>query len=197
MNRFSNLIFLTLTVFTVGVFTSCKKNEIAQIEQVTSHEDLPAEAATNVEILFSDSGQISLRIIASKLNRFEGEKPYMEFPEGVKLIFYNSNQEPESQIECNYAINHINDKIMEAKDDVVVINADGEKLNTEHLIWDQGNQLIHTEEFVKITTEDEIIYGNGMEAKEDFSSYKIKNLKGTISLEEEVDETEEENEDTK
>lgn len=186
MNQIKNYTFITLTALAVGVFSSCKKNEIEQIEQVTAHEELPAEAATNVEILFSDSGKVALRLIASKLDRYEGEKPYMEFTEGVKMIFYNSNQEPESQIECNYAINHINEKVMEAKNDVVVINADGEKLNTEHLIWDQGKQLIHTEEFVKITTKDEIIYGDGMEAKEDFSSYKIKNLKGTISLEEET-----------
>ena len=72
----------------------------------------------------------------------------MEFPEGLKLVFYNELEAPESQIECNYAINYINEKIMEAKDDVVVINNAGEKLTTEHLIWDQGKQLITTDKFV-------------------------------------------------
>ena len=174
----------------VGVFSSCDKNEIEQIKQVTTSKNLPAESSTNVEILYSDSAQLTLRLIAPKLNRYITEKPYMEFPEGLKLVFYDSREEPESQIECNYAINYIDDKIMEAKDDVVVINKDGEKLNTEHLIWDQGKQLIYTEEFVKITTQDEILYGNGMEATEDFSKYTIKNLTGTILLNEDEETTE-------
>ena len=180
----------------VGVFSSCDKNEIEQIKQVTSAENLPTTSSTNIEILYSDSAQLTLRLIAPKLNRYEDEKrPYMEFPEGLKLVFYDDNEKPESQIECNYAINYTNDKIMEAKDDVIVINKDGEKLNTEHLIWNQGEKLIYTEEFVKITTQDEILYGNGMEATEDFSKYTIKNLTGTILLSED-EETEENNGNT-
>ena len=173
----------------VGVFSSCDKNEIAKIKQVTYTEDLPSESSTNVEILFSDSAQLTLRLIAPKLNRYDGEKPYMEFPQGLKLVFYNSMEEPESQIECNYAINYINDKIMEAKDDVVVINKEGEKLNTEHLIWDQGKQIIHTNEFVRITTADETLMGTGLEASEDFSKYKILNLEGELLIDDELTET--------
>ncbi len=174
----------------VGVFSSCDKNEIEKIEQVIAEENLPSESSTNVEILFSDSAQLTLRLKSPKLNRYDTENPYMEFPEGLKLVFYNSLEKPESQIECNYAINQIKSKIMEAKDDVIVINKDGEKLNTEHLIWDQGNKIIHTEEFVRITTKDEIIYGDGLEATEDFSKYTIKNLTGTILLDDQESNTE-------
>jgi LPS export ABC transporter protein LptC len=177
-------LIITLATLLVGFFSSCDKNEIAKIKQVTAHQDLPAESSTNVEILFSDSAKLTLRLIAQKLDRYNGEKPYMEFHEGVKLVFYNSLQEPESQIECNYAINYINEKVMEAKDDVVVINKAGEKLNTEHLIWDQEKKIIHTDEFVRITTADETLTGTGLEASEDFSKYKILNLAGELTIEE-------------
>jgi LPS export ABC transporter protein LptC len=73
---------------------------------------------------------------------------------------------------------------MEAKRNVVVVNEKGDKLNTEHLIWDKNTRMIRTEEFVKITTEDEIIMGNGMEADEHFTKYKIKQIKGIISIKE-------------
>lgn len=174
---------ISLAMLVTGIFSSCKKNNIEAIKLISSTEDLPSESSTNVEIIFSDSARITLRLIAPKLNRYDNEDdPYTEFPEGLKLVFYNSLQKPESQIECKYAINHEKDKIMEAKDDVVVINEKGEKLNTEHLIWDQPKGLIHTEEFVKITTEEKIFFGDGLEANEDFSKYKIKNSKGTILI---------------
>ena len=175
---------LALIILMVGVFISCNKNEIEKIRLVTAQEDLPSESSTNVEILFSDSAQLTLRLISSKLNRYNKEKPYMEFPEGLKLVFYNELEEPESQIECNYAINYINEKIMEAKDNVVVINKAGEKLTTEHLIWDQGKQIIRTDKFVSITTADETLTGRGLEAAEDFSTYKILHPLGEFLIDE-------------
>jgi LPS export ABC transporter protein LptC len=72
--------------------------------------------------------------------------------------------------------------IVEAKKNVVVINEKNEKLNTEHLIWNEKTKKIYSDEFVKITTPDEIIYGTGFEADQDFSRYKIMNIKGTITV---------------
>jgi LPS export ABC transporter protein LptC len=69
-----------------------------------------------------------------------------------------------------------------AKDNVVIINVKGEKMETEELIWKRKEQKIYSNKFVKITTADEIIYGNGLEANEDFSDYVIKEVKGTIKV---------------
>jgi len=71
---------------------------------------------------------------------------------------------------------------MEARKNVVAINQNGDQLNTEHLIWDERREKLLSDEFVKITTKDEIIYGSGFEANQDFSKYKIFNIKGTISI---------------
>jgi hypothetical protein len=62
------------------------------------------------------------------------------------------------------------------------VNERGEQLTTEHLIWDERRQMLNSDEFVKITTKDEIIYGNGFEANQDFSQYRIFNIKGIISV---------------
>ena len=74
---------------------------------------------------------------------------------------------------------------MEAKNNVVIVNAEGEQLNTEHLIWDRKKRIIYSNVFVKITTEDEIIMGEGFESNEQFSKYKILKPKGTITKEDE------------
>lgn len=75
---------------------------------------------------------------------------------------------------------------MEARKNVSVINQKGERLNTEHLVWDERSEKLTSDEFVKITTKDEIIFGNGFEANQDFTKYKIFNIKGTISINNEI-----------
>jgi hypothetical protein len=65
---------------------------------------------------------------------------------------------------------------------VEVINKNGEKLETEKLIWDENSQRIYTDAAVKITTDKEIIMGRGMESNQDFSKYELKQVTGTIQL---------------
>jgi len=87
-----------------------------------------------------------------------------------------------TSLTAKYAIRYEREQKMEARNDVVVVNIKGEKLNTEKLIWDGIRRKIYTDAFVKITTDDQILMGNGLESDETFSEYEIKNLTGTILL---------------
>jgi lipopolysaccharide export system protein LptC len=53
------------------------------------------------------------------------------------------------------------------------------------LVWDVKEELISSDVFVKITTGDEVIMGEGFEADQGFTSYKLKgNVKGELKIEE-------------
>ena len=69
----------------------------------------------------------------------------------------------------------------------MVVNAEGEKIETEELIWNEKDAKISSDKFVKITTPDEILMGEGFEANEDFTRYKIKKVKATLKVKEETD----------
>ena len=72
---------------------------------------------------------------------------------------------------------------MEAYKDVVVINNEkNEKLNTEHLIWDQSKKMIFSNVAIKITTKDEVIFGDGLESDETFDKYEIINPTGVFHV---------------
>lgn len=60
------------------------------------------------------------------------------------------------------------------KNNVEAISVKGDKLNTEELTWNQKTQKISSDKFVKITTRDEIIFGDGFESNQDLTNYKIK-----------------------
>ncbi len=153
-----------------------------EVNAIVERELLPVEVADDIRIIYSDSALLKVILEAKHLERFLGENPYLEMTEGVHVRFYNKLGQVESELRSNYAVSHQNTDIMEAKEDVVVINQKGETLNTEHLIWEEKTERIHTEEFVKITTEDEVIFGHGFESNQDFTKYRIKKIKGTINL---------------
>ncbi len=142
----------------------------------------PVESARNIKILYSDSGDVKVEVTAPLLERYEAERPYTEMTKGVKAIFYDDGMNVTSRLQADYAIRYDRELKMEARKNVLVVNEKGDQLNTEHLIWDERTQKLTSDEFVKITTKDEIIYGNGFEANQDFSRYRIFNIKGIISV---------------
>jgi LPS export ABC transporter protein LptC len=179
------IIFSALFIALIS-FNACENNIDVVNLLTSSTEELPVKSDKDVEILYSDSAQVRAKLTASRLNQYVGKKPYIELPKGMEIIFYNKKNEQQTKLTADYGIGYNTDgselNKMEAKKNVVVINEKGEKLNTEHLIWDAITQKIYTEEFVKITTKDETIWGDGLKANQDFSNYEILHPKGSIAL---------------
>jgi LPS export ABC transporter protein LptC len=174
-------------LFAFGILCSCE-NDVTEIESLTNNKEAPISKGKNVEFIYSEKANVKIKITAPLMEEYgEEENKYMEMTDGIKVLFYDSLKNVASTLTSNYAIHRVSKNIMEAKDDVVVVNDIGEVLNTEHLIWMEDSSKIYTEEFVKITTKDEIIMGEGMEANQDFTKWKIHKIKGTINIKEESD----------
>lgn len=174
-------------LFVFGILYSCE-NDIKEAESLINQKKTPTSTGKNVELIYSEKADVKIKILAPLSEEYqEGEDHYIEMSEGVKILFYDSLLEVTSTLTSNYAIQRVSSRIMEAKDDVVVVNDKGEKLNTEHLVWMQDSSKIYSDVFVKITTNDEIIMGEGMEANQDFTKWKIHKIKGTINIKEEAD----------
>ena len=171
------------------LFSACEKNSMDKVDLVAKKKELPSETSTNIRLLYSDSAQVRLMVSAPQLDRFVVDTNYVEFVKGVLVEFYDGRGDVETSLTANYAIQWDKEGLMEARDNVVVVNKDGEKLNTEHLKWNRNKHEIYSDEFVKITTADQILWGDGLIANEDFTEYKILNPKGQLYVREEADST--------
>lgn len=180
---FISLIRLSLIFLISTLFFSCE-NDIKVINTIGNKDYLPVESAKDVETIYSDSGRVVMLMKAPQLDRYTGEKNYIEMPKGVSLFFYDSLKNVKSYLTANYAISHEKEKIMEAKNNVVVVNEKNEQLNTEHLVWDERKGIFYSDKFVKINTGKEILMGEGMESDERFDRWKIKHPKGSITIKE-------------
>ena len=167
------VILLTAMLF------SCE-NDIQKVNSLRDIEKLPVNVAKDVEIIYSDSAKIKLFVKSPVMMKYEGASNYMEMPKGLKAFFYNDDRSVKSFLTANYAISYEDTKIIEVKKDVVLVNQRGQKLNTEHLIWNQRERMIHTDKFVKITTKDKIMFGDGLESDESFDKWTILKPRGEI-----------------
>jgi LPS export ABC transporter protein LptC len=159
------------------------ENDTNEVKKVSERKVYPIEIMRNANILYSEEALIKVNLKAPLIHKYGGAEPYNEMPEGIDVTFYDSLMNVTTHITALYAIDKIGENRMEARNDVVVVNEKKEQLNTEHLVWDRKNAIIYSNEFVKVTTEDEIIMGEGFESNQEFTKYKIKKPKGTLSRE--------------
>ena len=159
------------------------ENDIQTIYSLSQIDSLPLELVNDLEVIYSDSGYIQAKLQSPIMKKYQEEDGYYEFPEGFKIIFYDSLQNIKSQITANYGVNWEKDKKMEANNNVIVFNKiKNEKLETEHLVWDQKKKEIFSDVFIKITKPDAVIYGDGLTSDQNFSHYVIKNPTGEFKV---------------
>ena len=156
-------------------------NDIETIKAFSSPENLPVVQAENYETTFTDSGVVRFFLKTPELLRYESEgQSFVEFPKGLELVKYNNSRQIISRITSRYAKQYVKENRWEAKNDVVAVNMAGDTLKTEHLVWDERNGKIFSEQFVKIVRPDQIITGVGFESDQAMTNWRIKNPRGTI-----------------
>ncbi|MBN2175393.1 MAG: LPS export ABC transporter periplasmic protein LptC [Bacteroidales bacterium] len=174
--------FSIIIFFLFLSLVSCE-NDIKTINSLTMIDSLPLEYFRDIEVTYSDSGKIQAFLKSPYMIRVESKDPFMEFPEGFQAIFYDSLHRPKSEIKANYGISYEDKKIMEARNNVIVKNIEkGERLDTEHLIWDRKKSTFYSDVFVKITRADEVLYGDGLTSDQNFDRYTIKNPTGEFEI---------------
>jgi LPS export ABC transporter protein LptC len=103
----------------------------------------------------------------------------------MHVVFFTDSGTVDTDISADYAKHLPEQRVIEAENNVIVKNSNGDILSTEQLTWDIGGKRIFSNAFVKITTGEEIIYGDGLESNQEFTKYQIKHIKGIISVDEE------------
>lgn len=176
------LFIMSMLVFSSVLILSCS-NDMDKISAFVMNDTLPAESGKDVEYIYTENGIIKSKLTAKVFNRYEASENYIEIPEGFIIEMFDEFGEIQTQISGKYAIRYETKKMMEAKYNVVVFDAvENKTLNTEHLIWNEAEKKISTNKFVKITTPDKIIFGDGLEADENFNFYTIIQPKGEILI---------------
>jgi LPS export ABC transporter protein LptC len=173
MNR--HLIF----ILSIIALASCDKTTRKEPEEYTG----PMSEAEDVEMFYSESDHVKIKMTAKLVYEFiNGDR---EFPKGLYLEFFNEAGQLESVLKANQAYFFKEENKWRGRGNVEVKNIQkSEQLNTEELFWKPAQQKIFTESFVTIRQQGDVIYGTGLDAKQDLSDYTIKKPTGEIEYKE-------------
>ncbi len=184
----SGRLFFILLLLTGGFLILSCENDLERIQKITSLDHLPDAAGQKYEILYSDSFQVKVRILAPEIERYARlEEPYIEFPQGLTAYFYDDSLKIEAYIKAKYVIYREKERLWEAKNNVEGQNLKNKnQLNTEHMFWDEERKRIYSHTQSRIVNEDGTFYGEkGFEAKQDLTWYRLNKSKGVVRIKDE------------
>jgi len=166
-------------IFLLLVFSGCNQTEIKEPEMYEG----PLREVENVETFYSEDDIVKVKMTAPHVYEFQnGDR---EFPKGIFVEFYNELGKLESTLRADHAFYFEKEKQWRGRGKVQVRNvATNEQLNSEELFWKPSEERIFTDKFVTIRQEDDVLYGQGLEAKQDMSEYTILKPEGEFEVNE-------------
>ena len=173
----------------MAMLFSCN-NDMRNLQQLSIQKKFPQGEAFDFKLVYTDSTKV-VAVVTSKLNKdFTNQRmPYSEFPEGVKVEFYDQARH-KNIVEANYGIIYPSSDMVELRDNVVLTTYDGKKLKTSQLFWDQKEDWIFTDKEFSFTDETKgtVTNGIGMDFDKKFSTVKAHKTTGILAIEDNEEE---------
>jgi len=165
------------------LFYSCSNKQESTVKK---KEFVPSQITYNGTVLYSKNGFQALKLASGVMENYVIDTNIVKVRDGVRAWFYDDKGIQSSYLEGDSA-NYFDIKgKLDTYGDVMLGNKDGDTLHTKHLIWYRDSQLVVAPGKVIIETPDGIIYGRGLKAQEDFSSYSLKEVSGEFELKDSI-----------
>jgi LPS export ABC transporter protein LptC len=174
MKKIVIILSLSMLLYSCG-------NDIKTINEVVKADELGIEKASGVEMLYSDSAVVRVRVKAKEMLRYiDPAKPKRTFPKGLLVDFFDKTKQQVSKLTSKYAERDDNSGEVHLRDSVVIWNTKNERMTTDELWWNEPQSRIYTDKAVEITTPTETIHGRGFESNGDFTHWTLKEVTGTV-----------------
>jgi len=176
----ANAIIAATLFFLMAFSASCGNTE-EELNDYNS-KSLGVEEIRNADINYTLGGKAKAKLLSPLMLRVQDASPYVEFPKKLHVDFFNETGTVDSRMDALYGKYFEQESKVFLKDSVKVINVKGDTLYCDELWWDRnrtGNEF-YTDKPVQIRTKMQLIFGVGMEAKQDFKNWVIKNVTNSV-----------------
>jgi LPS export ABC transporter protein LptC len=181
--KFLKKVFL---VITVTFFFSCDGGS-SILNQINQFNENPVGIAYDIRMTYTDSAKVKAILTAPiNLDYTHLSFKYSEFPEGLKIVFYNDNNE-ENTIVADYGILYNQTRIVDLQGNVVLLSNNGSRLETSQMYWDSEKEWLFTEQPFTFKSENEDMAATRLDTNKEFSKFQTGKLTGTMLVEEQKD----------
>lgn len=170
--------------------TSCNKEKKEVVDVSFDPETTYTLRTTEVSTLISDSGITRYRLNAKEWLVFgKAKDPYWYFPKGIYVEKFDTLFQSEASIQADTAYNYEKKSLWKLVGNVKIESLEGTRFETSLLYWDQKEEKIYSDKYIRIEEEDKVITGIGFESNQDMSQYKIFDSQGVFPVSESVNDT--------
>ena len=174
------------SVFAVILYFSCDDGS-STLRQINQFNENPVGIAYDIHMTYTDSAKVKAILTAPlNLDYTHLSFKYSEFPEGLKIIFYNNNNE-ENTVVADYGILYNQTKIVDLQGNVVLLSDDGSRLETSQMYWDSEKEWLFTEQPFTFKNINYDMAAIRLDTNKEFSKFQTGKLTGTIAVEEQQD----------
>ena len=172
--------------FAVILFFSCDDGS-STLKQINQFNENPVGIAYDIHMTYTDSAEVKAILTAPlNLDYTHLSFKFSEFPEGLKIIFYNNNNE-ENTVVADYGILYNQTKIVDLQGNVVLLSDDGSRLETSQMYWDSEKEWLFTEQPFTFKNINYDMAAIRLDTNKEFSKFQTGNLTGTMSVKEQKD----------
>ncbi len=180
------MMVVMLLLFTVSCGGDKKEIVAVAFDPETSY----TLKTTDVSTLISDSGITRYRIKAKEWLVFDkAAEPFWYFPEGFYFEKFDTLFNTEASVIADTVYNFHKKGLWKLIGNVKIESLEGKKFETSLLYWDQKEEKIYSDKFIRIEEEDKVITGYGFESNQNMTDYQIFNSAGQFPLNETVPDT--------
>jgi len=171
MKQFFQLVLSLAFLVTLSACVG-EQQKLADMEEYTG----PIFESTDVEVYMSDSTVLKLILRGKK--QIQQQNGDIEFPEGFRITFFDKNENTTTEITALQGYKKADQNVYQAIGDVLVRDLiENKTLSSEEMYWDPTKEIIYTDKFVTIETEEQLVLAEGMKAPQDFSTYELINVR--------------------
>ena len=182
----SKILKKWISVFTVTVIISCDDGS-STIMQINQFNENPIGIAYDIRMTYTDSAVVKAILTAPVNFDFTHLSfKYSEFPEGLKIIFFNSNND-ENTLVADYGILYNQTKIVDLQGNVVLLSHDGSRLETDQMYWDAEKEWLFTEQTFTFKNINYDMAAIRLDTNKEFSKFQTGKLTGTMLVDEQKD----------
>lgn len=177
LRTFSVLLIISSTI-------SCGVIETEEVPKADL-EEVALQIIHGGTFQYSEKGDVRNVLKAGRLERWKDDGVVNEVwrvSEGFTLYIEGDSINHEAVLSGGRGTYDTDMGHLIAHDDVVLINNEGEQLQTEYLVWSNDSDRVYTNRPVRIETLTGTLEGKGLESDSKFENYRILNPTGAFEL---------------
>jgi Lipopolysaccharide-assembly, LptC-related len=158
------------------LFLSCE-NDMKTVLNLNT-KLLGVETGKNIISYLSTAGKVKAQLTAPIMYRYENDSAKLEFPNTLRIKFYDSLLQPESFLFAKYGRYLEFDNTVLLRDSIVIYNNKNDSLWTNEIYWDQNMQIFYTNTPVVISQNNgsyrqKIIGRNGFRSDQNLKNFTM------------------------